>query len=187
MSVTILSPEEIVRLAREPAGPPSKERKSFFSVFESKGCMLNCNLIDRYIKETTFVVGKKNSPEQRLAQRGRRKQSYTSFQEAVQEWFSFEQIKDSSAAGCRSCAVLQDIVAIVFPQCNNRVSYEYSVTPTFGLRRRFKGKSDKIPVRTRRKKVLTEVSDNVEFVQQNQPPGRFVRYVCTSGQGLKDV
>jgi hypothetical protein len=116
--------------------------KTFFDVFGTTGCLLNCeaekNLEDQfeYNKEKYDIKSKQDRKRVRAARAAHIKQHKGS----RQDWFIASEIKASAARGCGSCSVLRQVIQNLFSEDEQLGDEpEYSVSRDFQLSRRVWG------------------------------------------------
>jgi hypothetical protein len=158
MLVAIVSNEDAIAIISNAQSVVPQVTKSFFEVFGTTGCLLNCEGGGTF--EQNFQKDKKNQDLHSMSKRKgnwwARKKYTIEYCKSRQEWFSASEITASSAQGCGSCGVLEQIIQNLFSRNEQGLTceYEFSVSLDFELRRRPLGREGQI-----------------EIVQLFQPPG----------------
>jgi hypothetical protein len=162
MSLTLLDCMDAIAIAdTNTQRPVPKVTKSFFDVFGTTGCRLNCQL-QRTIEQNfqhNKVKHVAHSRTERKWVRAARKEHHNQCSGSHQEWFTASDITASSAQGCGSCSILRQIIQNLFSENEQGLSgrYEYSIPylGSFEIKRR----------------PLQDSKEPVEIIQLFQPPG----------------
>jgi hypothetical protein len=111
MSVRVISPDAAVEAVKNFKRTSAQVRKNFFEVFDTSGCLLNCEC------ERLHARSRKNTKRK--------------------EWFTASEIAASVLKGCRSCYVLNLIIQESFLRSEHSVSStdQYSISRNFELKR----------------------------------------------------
>lgn len=137
--------------------------KTSFEHFGTNGCALGCESKRLFEEDLQLKTGASPIHTRNHAKAIRR--SHMREHRLRQPWFTSSELARSNQNGCRSCMVLLQILAAVFPEAANDKAdvYSYSITPTWELR-------------CRKTHVLKSGQDPVqdsEFsVQLFQPPSK---------------
>lgn len=145
MSVKVLTVEAAVEAVENLKGTSPNVDKSFFDVFGTSGCSLNCHLEKR--------------------RKGHQRNNLRKV------WFSDADLEKSISSGCESCNVLNSIIQESFSRSPHpkASTNRYQITRDFQLQRRviIKGKTKKHKNKDDRKGNKTEI------IQLFQPPGMY--------------
>jgi hypothetical protein len=113
MSVTIINTKDAIAIVDNAQRVAPQVTKSFFDVFGTTGCLLNCEdkkTLEQNIQHNKTKYDKTDRKGVRLA----RKEFLTRCHESCQEWFTASEITASAAQGCGSCSALRQIIQNLF-------------------------------------------------------------------------
>ncbi|KAI1383443.1 uncharacterized protein F4822DRAFT_77973 [Hypoxylon trugodes] len=111
MSVTLLSRDEACIIGRgQPAD--SDFKKNFFDVFGTAGCLLGCE-DKKYPKEKSPQIEFRSKRSSRRDRRMTKDDESEAIRTPTQ-WFDINEITASAVHGCGSCAVLRQLIEILF-------------------------------------------------------------------------
>jgi hypothetical protein len=150
MSVTIINRKDINKVAEDAQRPTTPIIKSFYEVFGTSGCSLNCQASHNH-EQSMQNIATMHPNKSRSGRRERwqaRAGYQTELDESQEEWFEASKISASAGQGCGSCGILYQLIKLLFPDNHifPIIDYEYSISHEFAIRRRPKQEQESVEV-----------------------------------------